>query len=344
MSEPINLYNTNQNISQNTKQNTNVHIPVMLDEVKNYLLTNRLEILQQKSQENPQEKTVNLFDGTLGGGGYTQEFINIANTHNLNLNQYSSDLDQTAIDRVLSYIQCPDHINLELRQGNFADVIEQFEDEFFDGIVVDLGFSSNQLEVSGRGFSYLHRDEPLDLRYDQNTSHSCSYRLLAIHNWQQLGKIIYDYSGEDLAARIAKAVYNSNKKTPWTVGEFVDLVITVIPITALKRKNQIMSRVWQALRIWVNGEFDSLNKFLPIALTKLNKGGRLVVVSFHSLEDKIVTKFMRDECKPVSEDDFGNKTFDYKLLTVRPLAPTPAEITANPRSRSAMTRVIEKLN
>ena len=122
-----------------SKSNLNTHIPVLITEVNSYLLAQKLEVYKNTD--------VNLFDGTLGGGGYTQYFINYCHQNQIKLNQYSSDLDQGAIDRVLGYIDCPDDVNLELKNGNFAEVITTFEDSFFDGIVVDLGFSSNQLEL-----------------------------------------------------------------------------------------------------------------------------------------------------------------------------------------------------
>ena len=317
------------NDESNYPQN-NFHIPVLVDQV--------CQALFYKPKD-----SVNIFDGTLGGGGYTSKFIDYATSQKIKINQFSSDLDSTAIDRVLSYISVPENQNLEIRQGNFAEVITSFEDNFFDGITLDLGFSSNQLEESGRGFAYLNREEPLDLRYDVVNGHSASYLLHKLHKWQQLGKIIYEYSGEDLALRIAKKVYETNKKTPWTVGDFVDIVVSVIPITAMKRKNQILSRVWQSLRIWVNAEFESLELFLPIALNKLKIGGRLAIVSFHSLEDKIITKYLREKCKPIKEDEYGNKEFQFSLITHKGVSPDDQEIQRNPRSRSAVLRVIEKL-
>jgi 16S rRNA (cytosine1402-N4)-methyltransferase len=321
----------------NNKPNNdqNVHVPVLITEVNEYLVANKKETLDPNS--------VTLFDGTLGGGGYTQYFINYSHENQLKLKQFSCDLDQGAVDRVLSYVKCPDDIELELRNGNFADVIQTFEDKFFDGIVVDLGYSSNQLEVDERGFSYLQADQELDLRYDTDTGNSCSYKLLRIHNWQQLGKILYNNSGEDLAAKIAKAIYNSNKKTPWTVGEMVEIVISVIPAVAMKRKNQILSRVWQALRIWTNEEFESLEIFIQAAKDKLKIGGRLVVVSFHSLEDKIVTNYFRQLSKHVAEDIYGNKEYDFKIINARPIVPSVGELEVNPRSRSAVMRVLERL-
>jgi 16S rRNA (cytosine1402-N4)-methyltransferase len=315
--------------------NLNTHIPVLITKVNEYLLAQKNKDL--KFHE------VNIFDGTLGGGGYTQFFINHCKENKIKLNQYSSDLDQGAINRVLSYIDCPDDINLEVRNGNFAEVITTFEDNFFDGIVVDLGFSSNQLEVDNRGFSYQQGDQELDLRYSVDVTNSCSYKLLRLHDWQQLGKILYNYSGEDLAAKIAKAIYNSNKKTPWSVQEMADVVISVIPAVALKRKNQILSRVWQALRIWTNDEFASLESFIQSAKNKLKIGGRLVVVSFHSLEDKIVTNYFRQLSKAVTEDIYGNKEYDFKIINARPIVPTVQEIEVNPRSRSAVMRVLERL-
>jgi 16S rRNA (cytosine1402-N4)-methyltransferase len=315
--------------------NLNTHIPVLIIEVNDYLLGQKKEqLIHQK---------VNIFDGTLGGGGYTQYFINFSHENKIQLDQYSSDLDQGAIDRVLSYVNCPDDVNVELRNGNFAEVITTFEDNFFDGIVVDLGFSSNQLEVDQRGFSYQQGEQELDLRYSVDTTHSCSYKLLRLHDWQQLGKILYNYSGEDLAAKIAKAIYNTNKKTPWTVQEMVDIVISVIPAVALKRKNQILSRVWQALRIWTNDEFASLESFIQSAKDKLKVGGRLVVVSFHSLEDKIVTNYFRQLSKAVTEDIYGNKEYDFKIINARPIVPGVEEVETNPRSRSAVLRVLERL-
>jgi 16S rRNA (cytosine1402-N4)-methyltransferase len=325
----------NSKTNPQNDQESNRHIPVLLYEVNDYLLAQKKDTLAN-------QKT-NLFDGTLGGGGYTQHFINYCHENDIKLNQFSVDLDQKAIDRVLSYVECPDEINLELRNGNFADVIQTFDDSYFDGIVVDLGYSSNQLENEELGFSYLKADQELDLRYDTEIGNSCSYKLLHIHNWQQLGKILYNYSGEDLAAKIAKAIYNANKKTPWTVGEMVEIVISVIPAVAMKRKNQILSRVWQALRIWVNDEFASLETFVATSKSKLKVGGRLVVVSFHSLEDKIVTNYFRQLSKAVTEDVYGNKEFDFKIINARPITPTEKEISDNPRSRSAVMRVLERL-
>ncbi len=286
---------------------------------------------------------ITFFDGTLGGGSYTQDFLNIADSQNIHLNQISSDLDQTAIDRVQSYIQVPISQNLKLIQGNFAKVINTFENQSLDGIVLDLGYSGNQLAESSRGFSYLNPTEELDLRYDINHGVSASDRLLKLKNHNDLGKLIYEYSGEDLAIKIARKFSELKKRDTWTVQDMVDLVISAIPPTAMKKKNQILSRVWQALRIWVNSEFESLSEFLPLALERLKPQGRLVVVSFHSLEDKIVTKFLRNKTKPTKEDMYGNKTYSYKLLTTKGQFPSEAEVERNTRSRSAILRAIERL-
>jgi 16S rRNA (cytosine1402-N4)-methyltransferase len=312
-------------------QNNN-HLPVMLEEVSNLLF-----------EKISTEQNVTFFDGTLGGGGYTQDFLNLAEAKKINLKQVSGDLDQTAIDRVKTYIQIPKGQQLEFIKGNFAELINTFQNHSLDGIVLDLGYSGNQLAESDRGFSYLNPSEELDLRYDTSSGISASDKLLKLKNHNDLGKLIYEYSGEDLAIKIARKFSEIKKKDSWTVQNMVELVISAIPPTAMKKKNQILSRVWQALRIWVNSEFESLNTFLPLALEKLKPQGRLVIVSFHSLEDKIVTKFLRNQTKPTKEDIYGNKSYSFKLLTAKGQFPSEAEVQRNTRSRSAILRAIERL-
>jgi 16S rRNA (cytosine1402-N4)-methyltransferase len=310
----------------------NCHIPVMLEEVT--------QVLFEQTEPNQE---IRFFDGTLGGGGYTQKFLNHAQDNNIKLHQFSGDLDKEAIDRVNSYITVPQNQELTIKQGNFADLINDFDDNSLDGIVADLGFSSNQLSESDRGFSYLKPEQILDLRYDTNTGLSASDKIIRIKNYQDLSKIIYDNSGEDLANKIAKKILDTKEKQEWTVQKLVDVVISCIPPTAMRKKNQILSRVWQSLRIWVNDEFISLDTFLEKSLLKLKPNGRLVIVSFHSLEDKMVTNFFRKQSKPATEDIYGNKTYKYKLITSKGIAPSEEEVQKNVRSRSAILRVIQKL-
>jgi 16S rRNA (cytosine1402-N4)-methyltransferase len=240
---------------------------------------------------------------------------------------------------------------LQVKQANFVDFIEEFPDEFFDGIVLDLGFSSNQLSSSGRGFSYQKLDEVVDLRYDDSVKMACWQKLNLVKNPNDLGNIIYRFSGEKLAQKISANILTflenlrieTRQKNPQiSVKDLVDVISMSIPAIFRKKTNQILSRVWQALRIWTNDELEVLESFLPIAVTKLAPGGKLAIVSFHSLEDKIVASFMRDISIPAS-DEFGNKSQDFQLLTTRSVVAGEMELTQNSRSRSAMLRVLERL-
>jgi 16S rRNA (cytosine1402-N4)-methyltransferase len=306
----------------------NTHIPVLLEPIV-AILTNH-----------DSQTSLNVFDGTLGGGGYTQRFLE------LGYNVRAGDLDQNAIDSFKAKNNDLYKDKLSLDNGNFADLIGDFDDNFFDAIVLDLGFSSNQLEYSGRGFSYQQDAEPLDLRYNDTTGLACYKKLQKLRKPDDLWTVIYTYSGESMSRPIAKAVFDyiqSENKQQYTVSEIREVIIQSIPKKFIKYKNAILSRVWQALRIWTNHEFDSLEKFLNIAYKKLAVGGLLCIVSFHSLEDKIVTKFMRNLAKPIELDGYGNKAQYYKLLTSKPILPTEQEIEQNPRSRSAMLRVLQKI-
>jgi 16S rRNA (cytosine1402-N4)-methyltransferase len=309
----------------------NNHIPVLLEEVLTFTFLD-------------QKKELNVFDGTLGGGGYSQAILNKAATLDLGLSLVGGDLDQKAIAIAKENMIVPSSskVKFTIKEGNYADLIEDFENKSLDVIVLDLGFSSNQLESSGRGFSYQKLDEKLDLRYSDE-SEPCYKKLQKIHSMKDFGEILYNYSGEQLSRKVAEKIWNSNKKTPITVGEMVDLVVSCLNAATMRKKNQILSRIWQSLRIWTNDEFSSIRRFLPVAIEKLAKDGRLIIVSFHSLEDKIVTNFMRNLCRPIELDDFGNKKYDYKLLTTKPLAPTTGEVDSNSRSRSAILRCIQKL-
>jgi 16S rRNA (cytosine1402-N4)-methyltransferase len=309
------------------KQTENIHIPV--------LLTPILEILDEKYGKKVHEQ--NIFDGTLGGGGYSTEFLNRG------YKVFASDLDNEAI---LKFTSSDINIkNLTTANSSFSEYISQFEDNFFTAIVVDLGFSSNQLEYSGRGFSYQKTDEVLDLRYDQKTGTACFKRLQKLQTPDQLWKILFTFSGEKLSRPIAKSIFNlvgKDKSTSITVGQMVDAVVEAIPGKFLKNKNAILSRIWQALRIWTNNELEILEQFLHIATSKLKFDGILAVVSFHSLEDKIVTKYMRELSKPIMIDDYGNREQYYKVLTPKAILPSESEIVQNPRSRSAMLRILQK--
>lgn len=319
-----------------TGENTNHHTPVLLKEVDSFLELNITN-----------ESRTKLFDGTLGGGGYSFNFLKKG------WEVYSCDLDSEAISKFKYKIES-EKIPLEnshLTNSNFSKYIQEFEPNFFDGIVLDLGFSSNQLESSQRGFSYLKPDDYLDLRYDFGSLKPCWKMLYETRSAENLGKILFTYSGEELSFRIARSLISlidakklesELKQDPIKVSEVVKAIEQAIPAKFRPKRNAILSRTWQALRIWTNKEFENLELFLSFSLSKLRLGGKLAVVSFHSLEDKIVTKFMRKASILMEVDDFGNKKSDYKVLTNKAVLPSPEEVSNNPRSRSAMLRVIEK--
>jgi 16S rRNA (cytosine1402-N4)-methyltransferase len=322
----------------------NVHIPVLLEKVKEY-------ILPQSNEKIDNQSTFRIFDGTLGGGGYTMSFCNYAKDHNFNICVDSCDLDPKAISQVKDRLKVENfnlsNIEVNLHHGNFAHIIKSFEDNSLDSIVLDLGFSSNQLDSSQKGFSYLQSDDILDLRYDDSNDKILPLfrRLQYSKDIKALGKILYNYSGEKLSMRIAdRIVENIENKVPiMYVKDLVNIIMQAIPIGEKRGRYSILSRIWQSLRIWVNDEFISLERFLPLAVAKLKPdGGRLAIVCFHSLEDKIVTKFMRTISKPVEEDEYGNKAYDYYFLTSKSQKAEIEEVTSNNRSRSATLRVLEK--
>lgn len=306
----------------------NKHIPVLYDEV--------LDVASQVDLDRSKYK---FFDGTLGGGGHTKGLLEAG------LRVVSSDLDQAAIDRVTGYLKDKDfYNNWQVGQGNFADVITTFTDRSLLGALVDLGYSSNQLEIEQKGFSYLQGDQVLDLRYDETSGKPCYKLILELKNVQELGKILFNYSGETLSRRIAERIFEaSHGHSVLTVENVVNAVTAGIPAKFIRSKNAILSRIWQALRIWTNDEFASLKKFLNIAPNKLEVGGVLIVISFHSLEDKLVAKHFRTLAKPIEIDEMGNKERLFELLTPHAITPGEKELTDNPRSRSAMMRALKRL-
>lgn len=308
---------------------TNHHTPVLIDTI--------IKLIQS---HHPDRGV--FFDGTFGGGGYCSSMLHQIPESKV----YACDLDQEALNRYASKIKKRYDIRFEYEKANFSQYIQIFSDTYFDGIILDLGYSSNQLTTSQRGFSYQNSDEPFDLRYDNKKGKPAYEMIRCGQTVDNLWKTIYRYSGEKLAKRIAYSVYNHcvSNNGVISVGGIVDAILSVIPRKYIHKKNAILSRFWQSIRIWVNDEFVELNRFLPVAINKLRQNGVLCIVSFHSLEDKIVTKYMRDIAQPVSEDVYGNKIYKFKLLTPKGITPTEEEMKNNIRSRSATLRVLQKLS
>lgn len=302
------------------------HIPVMLNEVIAALA--------------PSDNEIHV-DGTFGAGGYSTAILQSAN-----LRLYVIDRDQTALARGEALAQKYGD-RFTRMHGCFGDVeslLAARDVGAVDGIVVDLGVSSMQLDESQRGFSFRH-DAPLDMRMDQSAGMTAAD---IVRNTAQddLANIIYQYGEERLSRRIAKAIVEARAAAPIeTTGRLAEIVRSVVPRSP---KDQIdpATRTFQALRIAVNDELGEVERLLAAAERLLREGGRLVVVSFHSLEDGIVKQFLTDRSGriargsrflPESVTDRSDPTFT--LPQKKAYFPTDAETARNPRSRSARMRV-----
>ncbi len=268
-------------------------------------------------------------DCTLGDGGHSYKILSRLSSQGLLL---SIDQDQNAIDFVKDYYKIPD--NWILTQGNFVDIQEIVKSQDIKqkptGILMDLGLSSRQLEDSkNRGFSYKEPKEPLDMRMDTNLQVT-ALDLLKVLKEHELVKLFKLYGEEKYAKSIARAI-KENISEIKTVGDLTSLIYKVVPV-ASNNKNP-SRRVFQALRIAVNDELNSLEKGLNSAFEILATNGRLLAISFHSLEDRIVKTFFKEK----DDEDKGEN------LSKKPITPTKKEIERNPRSSSAKLRILRKI-
>lgn len=271
-------------------------------------------------------------DGTLGAGGHTEEICRVAPKSTI----IGIDADADAIERAkarLAGMPCT-----LITSTNFNDKISEILDENgideVDGVLLDLGMSSDQLDRSGRGFSFL-RDEPLKMTMQSeiSTNDLDAYKIINNFNEEQLATIIYGYGEETYSRRIAKAIVEAREISEIkTTGQLADIIKKSVPFKYRNGKTHPATKTFQALRISVNDELERLEITLEQSFNRLKKGGRLSVISFHSLEDRIVKRFAK------AKYDEGKAT----LITKKPMVPTTEEIKANPRSRSAKLRIIEK--
>ncbi|GJL53772.1 MAG: ribosomal RNA small subunit methyltransferase H [Nitrospirales bacterium] len=245
------------------------------------------------------------------------------------------DRDAEAIAQA-HQVLAPYHERVELRHGNFTSLKAIAEEAGFthvDGIVFDLGVSSPQLSQAERGFSFM-KDGPLDMRMDQSTGPTAAEFLLHISE-KALERILREYGEERFAKRIARAIVEERQEPITTTSRLSEIIRRAIPIPARRGRLHYATRTFQALRIAVNGELDGLADVLRDASSLLGPGGRLCVIAFHSLEDRIVKHTFRElSAKPSPL---------LSLLTKKPLTPTREEQRRNPRSRSAKLRVAERV-
>lgn len=282
-----------------------------------------------------------LVDGTLGGGGHTELLLKNGAT------VYGVDRDPEAREyagrRLLAYGK-----RFHPVEGNFADVATLLPNhgvEKVDGILVDIGVSSRQFDAAERGFSFS-KDGPLDMRMGP----SCETTAAEIINtWseQELARIFWQYGEEKASRKIAKMLceQRQNKRFERTT-ELADAIEKLIPRRG--KKIHPATKVFQALRIEVNDELGALKKLLETAKDILNPGGRLVVISFHSLEDRMVKRFFREASKkeidrPEWPAPRPNPDYIYNELTRKPVVASEQEVARNPRSRSAIMRAVERV-
>jgi 16S rRNA (cytosine1402-N4)-methyltransferase len=309
------------------------HLPVLADEV--------IEMLA------PAPGSLHI-DATLGGGGHTERILEAANPDGRLL---GLDADPAAIARVQARLGPVYGDRLVLRQANFrelADVAPAAGFGAVDGALFDLGLSSFQLADRERGFGF-RTGGPLDMRFDTSRGVPAS-ELLASLDTAELTALFRRYGEEPKAPRIARAIVEARRVAPIaTAEELAALVERVLPPNPRQpRRTHPATRVFQALRIAVNEELDALQAGLAAALDLLRPGGRLVVLSYHSLEDRIVKRFFQAErrgciCPPELPVCVCGRNPRLRLVTSPSLTPTDAEIARNPRARSARLRAAERL-
>ena len=284
-------------------------------------------------------------DGTLGGAGHSSQIVKRLTTgHHIGI-----DRDPVALKAAGERL-APFGDKVTLVHSNFCEikqVLTDLEIEGVDGILLDLGVSSPQLDDGSRGFSYM-ADAPLDMRMNSE-DHLSAYDVVNTWSQDELKRILYDYGEERYAPRIAAAICARRAEKPIeTTLELVDVIRSAMPAQALREKQHPAKRSFQAIRIAVNDELGSVEKVMRDAIPCLNKGGRLAVITFHSLEDRIVKNAMADAakgctCPPNFPVCVCGKKPKVKLITRKPIVSGDEELERNPRARSAKLRICEKL-
>lgn len=285
-----------------------------------------------------------FLDLTAGGGGHLKA---LAAAVGPSARLYGMDKDPAAIEHASALLQ-PFGQFKKIIHGSFGELgfeRSRLKEKSFDGILLDLGISSRQIDDPARGFSFRH-DGPLDMRFDPSAGQSAADLIRALSE-EQLVEIIRDLGEERHARRIAKALVRERRKNViLTTGQLAAVVRATIPPP---HQNKSLARVFQAFRIAVNGELDQLKEVLPAALRALAHGGRMVVISYHSLEDRIVKQYFKslasDHCdcpRDLPVCACGRRP-QLRLLTAKPITPEPSEIRANPRARSAKLRAAERV-
>lgn len=285
-------------------------------------------------------------DGTLGLGGHSLEILKRLDNQGLLI---AFDLDKKAIEMATNRFESAGYKNFTIINDNYANVKEQLnalEITNLDGVLVDLGVSSMQLDDGGRGFSY-HQDAKLDMRMNQDYNLS-AYEVVNEYDENSLSRIFWLYGEETFSKRIASAIIKSRLVKPIeTTFELVEIIKSALPKKILYTMEKHPARkVFQAIRIEVNQELKSLEKFLNDILDFLKPNAKLCVITFHSLEDRIVKQFFVEKTTsnlpsklPIKAKDIQ---INYQLVNKKPITPSEQELLENSRSRSAKLRIIQK--
>lgn len=306
------------------------HVPVLLDECLNALALRPDGV---------------YVDGTLGRAGHSLEIAKRLTAGRL----IGIDRDETAIEAATERL-APYKDRVTLVHSNFdrvGEILDELGLDGADGMLFDLGVSSPQLDEAERGFSYM-QDAPLDMRMDRTAALTAGD---IVNGWsyEELRRILFEYGEERYAPVIARHICQKRENAPIaSTLELVDIIKGAMPPAALREKQHPAKRSFQALRIAVNGELDALPPMLDAAVSHLHSGGRLAVISFHSLEDRIIKKTLQELVSPCTcPPEFpvcvcGRKPL-IKLVSRKPIVADAAELNRNPRARSAKLRVAERL-
>ena len=282
-------------------------------------------------------------DGTMGGGGHSLEIAKRLTTGRLICIDQDPNAHEAAGKRLAEY---KDRITFVRDNfGNIANILDSLGIEKIDGMLLDIGVSSHQLDEAERGFSY-QQDAPLDMRMNPDRPFS-AYDVVSGYDEDELDRVIFTYGEERWARRIAQFIVKEREAKPIeTTGELVDIIKKAVPKGARKDGPHPAKRTFQAIRIEVNGELEVLQRAIDDVAARLAVGGRLCIITFHSLEDRIVKEAFRKQENPcICPPQFpvcvcGKKPLG-RVITRKPILPSKEELEENPRSRSAKLRVLE---
>jgi len=305
-----------------------LHRPVLLQETINYLVT---------------DPNGTYVDCTVGGGGHLSHLRECLGE---NAQLIALDRDYETLQATRNKLNYENITFIHEDFRHLAEILEKLNIAEVHGIILDLGVSSMQLDNAIRGFSY-HEDGPLDMRMDTNQALTAR-DIVNNYSEDDISRILYSFGEEKYARRIARSIvkYRQEKAIISTL-DLVNIIKSSVPARYTREKHPAR-RSFQALRIAVNGELDALQEVLPAACDKLITGGRLCIITFHSLEDRIVKQFIREKAKKcICPPSFPVCTCGHKasirILTRKPVIPGEDELNCNPRARSAKLRVVEKL-